>query len=137
MTELPRSSAAAAAEVGRSPSRPALTERIYGVLDGIYDPCSVATSVPMGLAEMGLVESVEVSDAGEVTIGLRLTSPFCEMFPFMKAETIRAVGALDGVGAVTVRHDAGLDWDHDLIAPAARRRRELRLSVLRRTAGAP
>lgn len=115
-------------------ARTALTEQIHRVLDRIQDPCSVATSVPMGLVEMGLVKSVEVTEAGEVTVQLRLTSPFCEMLPFMKAEAIRGIGALEGVAAVTVHHDAGLDWDHDLIAPAARHRRELRLAVLR---GAP
>lgn len=113
---------------------PGLADEIRRTLDGIHDPCSVAASVPMGLDEMGLVERVEVSDSGQVTIHLRLTSPFCEMVPFMKSEAIRRVGSLPGVSAVTVGHDSGLDWDHDMIAPAARRRRELRLSVIRRTA---
>ena len=118
-------------EAATSASRAALTEQIHRTLDRIQDPCSVATSVPMGLVEMGLVKSVEVTATGEVTVQLRLTSPVCELLPVMQAEAIRGVGALDGVTAVAVHHDSGLDWDHDLIAPAARHRRELRLSVLR------
>lgn len=102
------------------------------LLDEIHDPCSVATSVPMGLSEMGLVKSVEVSPAGRVEVELRLTSPFCEMVPYMKTEAERKVGELPGVTEVSVRHDGGLDWDHDMIAPQAQARRRQRLLALQR-----
>lgn len=112
-------------------SRPELVRATYRLLDEIYDPCSVATSVPMGLVEMGIVKAVEVSEDGKVRISLRLTSPFCEMIAFMKKESLSKVGALDGVTACEVEHDSGLDWDHDMIAPAAQRRRQLRLQAVR------
>jgi metal-sulfur cluster biosynthetic enzyme len=89
-------------------------------------------SIPMGLAEMGLIKDVHVSTGGHVEVTLRLTSPFCEMISFMKAEAIRRVGDLEGVAEVAVHHDSGLDWDHDLIAPRAQQRRRLRLDTLRR-----
>lgn len=114
-----------------APARAALADEVRRVLDGIHDPCSVAASVPMGLDEMDLVERVDVSDAVHVTIHLRLTSPFCEMVPFMAREARQRVGDVPGVTGVDVEHDSGLDWDHDMIAPTARRRRELRLSVVR------
>lgn len=115
------------------PEAPLPTEQdVRRCLDDIHDPCSVAAAVPMGLSEMGLVESVAIADSGAVQIGLRLTSPFCEMVPFMQKEAVKRVSALDGVTAVDVHHDAGLDWDHDLIAPAARARRDRRLQVMRR-----
>ena len=100
------------------------------VLDEIKDPCSVAASVPMGLSEMGLIKSVQIDPDGNVEIELRLTSPFCEMIGFMKSEALAKVGALAGVEGVTVRHDSGFDWDHDLIAPAAQARRRARLDSL-------
>jgi len=109
-----------------------LTREILRVLDEIHDPCSVSMSMPMGLDEMGLVKEVRVTPAGHVDITLRLTSPFCEMVPFMKGEAISRVAALDGVTRVEVRHDSGLDWDHDLIAPRAQERRRRRLGALRR-----
>ena len=104
---------------------------IAQVLDEIMDPCSVAASVPMGLAEMGVVKSVDVSADGHVDVELRLTSPFCEMVAYMRTETLGKVGAMPGVTGVTVRHDSGLDWDHDMIAPEAQARRQRRLRALR------
>jgi metal-sulfur cluster biosynthetic enzyme len=104
---------------------------VRGVLDQIKDPCSVAACVPMGLSEMGLIKTVRIDPDGSVAIELRLTSPFCEMIAFMKNEAIAKVGALRGVTGVTVRHDSGFDWDHDMIAPEAQARRQARLNMLR------
>jgi metal-sulfur cluster biosynthetic enzyme len=112
-------------------SRPDLVRATYRVLDEIHDPCSVASSVPMGLAEMGVVKSVAVSETGRVAITLRLTSPFCEMISFMRTESVRKVEALDGVTECVVDHDSGFDWDDDMIAPPAAQRRRLRLAAIR------
>lgn len=109
----------------------ALESAIRVLLDDIKDPCSVAAAVPMGLNEMGIIKSVDISTDGIVDIELRLTSPFCEMIAFFRNETIAKVGALSGVTEVKVRHDSGFDWDHDMIAPAAQARRQERLAMLR------
>ena len=100
------------------------------LLDEIKDPCSVATSVPMGLSEMGLVKSVVIGRDGQVSIELRLTSPVCEMVAYMRNEALARISRLPGVTDVQVTHDSGLDWDHDLIAPEAQARRRLRLDAL-------
>ena len=113
-----------------------LETEIRRLLDEIKDPCSVAASVAMGLNEMGIVKSVAVSNAGHVDIQLRLTSPFCEMIAYMTNEAVARVGALTGVTGVSVGHDAGLDWDHDMIAPEAQARRQRRLAALRELAAA-
>lgn len=104
---------------------------IRELLDEIKDPCSVAAAVPMGLNEMGLVERVTIAESGQVEIRLRLTSPVCEMIGYMRKEAIDKIGALPGVTGVSVSHDAGLDWDHDMIAPEAQARRQRRLAMLR------
>lgn len=107
------------------------TEReIRAILDDIKDPCSVAAAIPMGLDEMGIVKSVTLGRSGHVEIALRLTSPVCEMIGYMRSEAIARISALPGVCGVSVSHDSGLDWDHDMIAPAAQARRESRLAVL-------
>jgi metal-sulfur cluster biosynthetic enzyme len=104
---------------------------VLGQLDLIHDPCSVASGVPMGLTEMGLVAHVDIAPDGRVHIDLRLTSPFCHMIPFMQSEAVRLVGALPGVTSVTVAGDQGLDWSPDMIAPEAQERRRLRLEGVR------
>lgn len=109
----------------------AMERDVRALLDGIKDPCSVAASVPMGLDEMGIVETVAISADGHVAIALRLTSPFCEMIAYMRNEAIARIGALEGVSGVSVTHDSGLDWDHDMIAPKAQARRQRRLAMMR------
>ena len=104
---------------------------IRAILDEIKDPCSVAASIPMGLDEMGIVKSVNIAGSGQVEIGLRLTSPVCEMIGYMRNEAIAKIGALPGVTGVSVSYDSGLDWDHDMIAPEAQVRRRRRLAMLR------
>ncbi len=89
----------------------------------------------MGLDEMGLVRDVLVSPDGDVTISLRLTSPFCHMIGFFQAEATKLAGALDGVRSVTVKGDMGLDWSPSLIAPEAQARRRLPLEVTPRPGG--
>lgn len=108
-----------------------LAEEIRRVLDTIEDPCSVAAAVPMGLHEMGLIKAVDIDDAGNVSVDFRLTSPFCEMIAYMRNEAIARIGQLPGVNSVSITHDTGLDWDHDMIAPEAQARRQKRLAALR------
>ena len=62
---------------------------VLAQLDEIEDPCSVASGTPMGLVEMGLVDSVNVSAGGLVEVNLRLTSPLCHMIGFFKVEAVR------------------------------------------------
>lgn len=109
----------------------AIEREVRRALDEIKDPCSVATSVPMGLDEMGLVAGVAVSADGEVEIALRLSSPVCEMVGYMRAEATARAAAVPGVTSVAVRYDSGLDWTPDLIAPAAQARRRARLDRIR------
>lgn len=112
-------------------SADALREKVLGCLDDVKDPCSVASSNPLGLVEMGLVRAVEISPTGDVSICLRLTSPFCEMIGFFKNEAIDKIRGLPGVGDVSVQSDSGFDWSPDAMSPRARAEREERLIALR------
>lgn len=106
-------------------------DRVRARLDEIKDPCSVASGQPMGLDEMGLVEAVEISDDGDVTVGLRLTSPFCEMIGFFTTEVTAKLAELPSVRTVEVRTDSGFDWSPDDMAPHLRRRRAERMAAMR------
>jgi metal-sulfur cluster biosynthetic enzyme len=92
-------------------------------LNTIGDPCSVANGVPMGLDDMGLVESVDVGPDGDVQIKLRLTSPTCVMVSHFKIQAEELTREIPGVRNVAVRSDLGLDWSPDMMSASARRRR--------------
>lgn len=105
--------------------------QIHARLDEVKDPCSVTAGNPMGLAEMGLIKSAEVSDGGDVSLVLRLTSPFCEMIGFLKSQAEEKVGALPGVRSVSVATDSGFDWSPEDMSAEQQQRRRARLAVMR------
>ena len=106
-----------------SPPASELVAEVRRQLNSIGDPCSVAHGVPMGLADMGLVERVEVDADGNVDIALRLTSPSCVMVSYFKVQAEDRIAALPGVRRVAVTTDIGLDWTPDMMSDDAKRRR--------------
>lgn len=108
----------------------ALRGDVFRVLDEIKDPCSVGFGDPMGLVEMGLVRSVEISPGGDVNVCLRLTSPFCEMIGFFKNTAVDKIRDLPSVGSVAVETDSGFDWSPEFMSPARQQRRRERLQLL-------
>jgi metal-sulfur cluster biosynthetic enzyme len=118
----------------------ALAQRVRESLVDIIDPCSAAHARPMGLVEMGLIESVR-ADGDELTVRLRLTSPSCMMVGYLTSEIRRAAMGVPGVSTVRVKCDTGLDWDEEMIDREAVVRRHRRLGILdqprRRPVSAP
>lgn len=100
-----------------------MISEIERLLDTIGDPCSVAQGVPMGLAEMGIVERVTVDREGHAEIRLRLTSPSCMMVGYFTVEAERLLLGIPGIRSVAVSTDIGLDWRPDMMSAAAKRRR--------------
>ena len=111
-----------------------IQDEVRRVLDEIKDPCSVGFGDPMGLVEMGLVRSVDVSPAGDVTVGLRLTSPFCEMIGFFKHTAVDRIRSLPSVESVTVEADSGFDWSPEYMSPDRQEQRRQRRAALRASA---
>jgi metal-sulfur cluster biosynthetic enzyme len=109
--------------------------------DAIADPCSVASGLDLGLAEMGLIRDVRITEGDrglEVGITLRLTAPGCFYYLYFERELTNRIGALPGIAGVTVVRDAAYDWTEDDIAPRARtrlreRRRRRRDELTRQT----
>ncbi|MCG8442306.1 MAG: iron-sulfur cluster assembly protein, partial [Caulobacterales bacterium] len=55
---------------------------VRACLNTIIDPCSEAAGAPAGLADMGLIDSIEIEEAEEgarVRIALCVTHPTCLM----------------------------------------------------------
>lgn len=101
-------------------------ERVREACRSVVDPCSAATGANLDVVEMGLLRSVDLT-GGHVDVGLRLTTPACEMAPYFVEELEACVGALPGVESVTVTPDHGFEWSPEMMTEAAaRRRREAR-----------
>lgn len=113
------------------PDNAGLEAVIRRELDGIKDPCSMASGVPLGLDEMGLIDEVEIGEQGRVVLKLRLTSPFCHMIGFFKNEASARVMALPGVTAVELEADNGLDWSPERISASGQAKREHHLARMR------
>lgn len=111
-------------------ARPDRHADILAMLDEIKDPCSVANGTPIGLTSMGLIGALDVSDAGEVSIRLRLTSPFCHMIGFFKVEAERLLKSLPGINSVALTADNGLDWSPEMMSLAAQEQRAARLNLM-------
>ena len=91
-------------------------------LDQIIDPCSVGAGNPMGLDEMGVIESISI-DAGTCTVRFRLTAPGCLMVGVFREACTSRLTALDGIDAVETVFDSGLDWSPEMMSDSALQRR--------------
>jgi len=116
-------------------------EAVHAALEGVVDPCSVATGVPLSILDMGLLRGVEIR-GDQVLVDLRLTSPLCHQAPYFIMEVEQRVGALAGVRSVVCRTDVGVAWEpammrQDAVRRLAARRRELDASSKRRLGQPP
>jgi metal-sulfur cluster biosynthetic enzyme len=92
---------------------------IHKALSEVVDPCSIATGVPINLADMGLVQEV-VDDAGAVRVTLRLTSPICWQAGNIIEKVEERVAAVSGVKSVACIVDPYAEWVPEMINPIAR-----------------
>lgn len=104
----------------------AFDPEIDAALRRIADPCSIATGVPINLADMGLV--LQAERAGSTArIVLQLTSTICMQIGIIEAKIREEVGAIDGVDGIEVDIDHAAEWLPSMVAEAAqlelRRRR--------------
>lgn len=96
-------------------------EAVAAALDRVVDPCSIATGVPITVRDMGLVERITDTD-GDVTVHLRVTSPFCMQIANLRERIAEVTDGLVGVRSVTVAVDDGTAWLPQMMSPNARSR---------------
>ena len=102
------------------------------ILNSIVDPCSAGAATPIGLVDMGIVESVEV-EGGVVRIALLPTFAGCLYVGIFKAEIERRMQGIAWCSSLSMQVvDASVLWDESRISDAARRRLEERRAVMRR-----
>jgi metal-sulfur cluster biosynthetic enzyme len=89
------------------------------VLNTITDPCSAAAGVPIGLVDMGIVESIDI-DGDAVKIKLLPTFPGCIYTAIFSNEIQSKLAEFDWTGDVAIDLEAqGSVWDEDRMSPSA------------------
>jgi metal-sulfur cluster biosynthetic enzyme len=91
--------------------------QIAAALNGVVDPCSIATGRPITILDMGLVRSVAV-EGSAVHVVLRLTSPFCFQVPLIREEIERRLAAIGYACEVGV--DTADEWLPEMMSTEAR-----------------
>jgi metal-sulfur cluster biosynthetic enzyme len=91
-------------------------------INAIHDPCSIASNVPIGIVDMGIVHSLEV-DGDRVSVRVRPTFPGCLYVGLFAQEIDRVLTALPWCQEVDVSLAEGAGvWSEESMAPAARSR---------------
>ena len=92
-----------------------LTDDIVAALKTVYDP-----EIPADIYELGLVYKVDIEDDRNVKIDMTLTAPGCPVAGEMPGWVENAVGAIAGVGQVTVTLTFDPPWDKDRMSDEAK-----------------
>jgi metal-sulfur cluster biosynthetic enzyme len=96
----------------------ALQRAVVGALEGVLDPCSIATRRPLNIVEMGLVQQLDVTEHGDVHLVLRATSPSCVLIASILEAADERIREIDGVTDVRAEINAAADWTPDEISAA-------------------
>ncbi|MED7925972.1 iron-sulfur cluster assembly protein [Nonomuraea sp. LP-02] len=104
-----------------------LVAQVLEACNEVQDPCSLGVGQPMGIVDMGLVESVDVRSAadGRVTVDLTLTTtaPGCMYSPYFEQSVRRELaGKVSDLGDVAITWGDSTEWDESRMTPAGRAR---------------
>jgi len=92
-----------------------LTADIVAALKTVYDP-----EIPADIYELGLIYKIDVDDARNVAIDMTLTAAGCPVAGEMPGWVENAVGAVPGVGQVSVKLTFDPPWDQSRMSDEAR-----------------
>ena len=88
---------------------------VVEVLKSIYDP-----EIPVDIYELGLIYDVEVSEDGDATVTMTLTTPHCPVAESMPAEVELRVSSVHGVRDAEVNLVWDPPWDPAKMSDEAR-----------------
>jgi metal-sulfur cluster biosynthetic enzyme len=87
---------------------------IRAVLNQIIDPCSRVAGAPVGLADMGLIRLLTLTEAAgrvDVHMVIGVTEYGCLLAPSFASEARKLIDALPGIGTVDIDLDGEFDWE--------------------------
>ena len=92
-----------------------LQASVVEVLKSIYDP-----EIPVDIYELGLIYNVEVSEDGDATITMTLTTPHCPVAESMPSEVELRVLSVPGIRDAVVNLVWDPPWDPSKMSDEAR-----------------
>lgn len=92
-----------------------LTDDIIAALKTVYDP-----EIPCDIYELGLIYKVDIEDDRSIKVDMTLTAPGCPVAGEMPGWVENAIGAVPGVGAVSVSMVFDPPWTPDRMSEEAR-----------------
>jgi FeS assembly SUF system protein len=98
---------------GTCPS--ALEPAVVEAIRRVFDP-----EIPVSVFDLGLIYSLQINDAGEVTVIMTLTAPTCPVAEEMPGWIQHSIAAVDGVSSVTMELVWEPFWKPEYMTEAAR-----------------
>ncbi|HEX8840485.1 MAG TPA: SUF system Fe-S cluster assembly protein [Sphingomicrobium sp.] len=92
-----------------------LQSSVVEVLKSIYDP-----EIPVDIYELGLIYDVEISEDGDATITMTLTTPHCPVAESMPSEVELRVLSVPGIRDAVVNLVWDPPWDPSKMSDEAR-----------------
>ena len=92
-----------------------MKDRVIAAIKTCYDP-----EIPVDIYELGLIYEIEVSDEGQTTVTMTLTSPMCPVAETLPLEVEHKVNGVDGIGTVKLDLVWEPPWDPTMMSEAAR-----------------
>ena len=102
---------AAAADAGNEE----LKDRVIDALKSVYDP-----EIPVDIYELGLIYDIEVSEDGDATVIMTLTTPHCPVAESLPNEVELRILSVPGVRDAEVRLVWDPPWDPSRMSDEAR-----------------
>jgi len=92
-----------------------LYESVVDAIRSVYDP-----EIPVNIYDLGLVYTIDISEASEVSIAMTLTAPGCPVAGEMPGWVADAVEPLPGVQRVDVVLTWEPPWGMDMMSDEAK-----------------
>ena len=99
----------------KAPANEDLKNNVIDALKSIYDP-----EIPVDIYELGLIYDVDVSEEGDATITMTLTTPHCPVAESMPGEVELRVMSVPGIRDAVVNLVWDPPWDPSKMSDEAR-----------------